>query len=460
MSGNLKPVADSKNIVYAPTLVAVPTLPAVSPSPLARFRGLVALGAATIGIFVVGLGGWSFFAPLESAAIAAGVVEAETKRKTIQHLEGGIVGEILVRDGDVVTIGQPLIRLDDVRARTQLAALKGQLWDAQAREARLLAERDALGIIDYPADLAQAADPAVRLILAGQTKIFETRKSVLDSRTALIGQRIAQIREEIIGLRAQEVASRKRIGLLGQEIVGIRDLVNKGFVPKPRLLALEREQVESEGRLGELVAQVARARQTIAEAEINILSLQNDAQNEIAQALRDTQNQIHDLTEQIQAAGHVLTRTEVRSPESGVVTDLRVHTPGGVIAAGQPLLDLVPQHDRLIVMAQIRPEDIDLVRPGLFAHVLLLPYRQRRTPPIDGTVIYVSADHLIEPKTGLSYYAARIEVDEQMIRNLNDQVELVPGMPAEVMIKTGKTTVAFYALAPILDSFNRAFREN
>jgi HlyD family secretion protein len=307
--------------------------------------------------------------------------------------------------------------------------------------------------------LTAADDPAIRLIIAGQTKIFETRRSVLDSKAALIRQRIAQVQEEIVGLRAQEVAARKRIGLLGQEIVGIRELVNKGFVPKPRLLALEREQVESEGRQGELIAQIARARQTIAEAEINIFSLQNDSQNEIAQALRDTQNQIHDLTEQIQAASHVLTRTEVRAPEPGVVTDLRIHTPGGVLAAGQPLLDLVPQNDRLIVTAQVRPEDIDLVRPGLFAHVHLIPYRQRRTPPVDGTVVHVSADHLVDAKTGQPYFLARIEVDETMLRSL-EEVELVPGMPAEVMIKTGKSTVAFYALAPILDSFNRAFREN
>ncbi len=448
------------NVVYAPTLVAVPTVPAASASPFPRFRGLAALGIGIVGLFIAGFGGWSFFAPLESAAIATGVVEAESRRKTVQHLEGGIIGEILVNDGDFVTEGQPLIRLDDVKARTQLAALKGQLWDAMAREARLLAERDARESIIYPASLVQQMDdPAVQLVLAGQNKIFETRSSVLGSKTALIGQRIAQIREEIVGLRAQESATRKRIGLLNQEIAGIRELVNKGYVPKPRLLALEREFVESEGRLGELTAQIARARQTIAESEINILSLQNDSQSEIAQSLRDTQNQIHDLAEQIQAANHVLARTEVRAPEAGIVTDLRVHTPGGVVAAGQPLLDLVPQQDRLIVTAQIRPEDIDLVRPGLFAHVQLIPYRQRRTPPIDSTVSYVSADRLVDQATGQAYYAARVEVDEEMLKRL-DGVEMVPGMPAEVLIKTGESTVAFYALAPILDSFNRAFREN
>lgn len=453
------PANGAAHIVYAPTLVAVPAAPEAPSTPFSKFRGLATLGVGIVGLFIVGLGGWSVLAPLESAAIAAGFVEVETRRKTIQHLEGGIVGEILVKDGDYVTEGQVLLRLDGVKARTQLAALKGQLWDALAREARLLAERDANLSIVFPATLAQQVDdPAVQLILAGQNKIFEARGSVLSSKTALIGQRIAQIREEIVGLRAQESATRKRVGLLNQEIVGIRDLVNKGYVPKPRLLALERELVDSEGRLGELIAQIARSRQAIAESEISILSLQNDSQNEIAQSLRDTQNQIHDLREQIQAANHVLTRTEVRAPEAGVVTDLRVHTPGGVVAAGQPLLDLVPQKDRLVVTAQIRPEDIDLVRPGLAALVQLIPYRQRRTPPIDSTVTYVAADRLLDQTTGQPYYAARIEVDQAMLEAL-DGVEMVPGMPAEVLIKTGETTVAFYALAPILDSFNRAFRE-
>lgn len=451
-------VKEPVGVVYAPTLVAVPTFPDPPSTPFARFRALAVSGLLAVFLFIFTAVAWSTVAPLESAAIATGLVESETRRKVIQHFEGGIVGEILVKDGDHVTEGQVLLRLDDVKARTQLASLQGQLWDALAREARFLAERDARTSIVFPTALSRHDDPAVRLILAGQNRIFEARGSVLNSKTALITQRIAQIKEEIVGLRAQEVATRKRVGLLSQEIVGIRDLVNKGFVPKPRLLALERELVDSEGRLGELIAQIARARQTIAESEISILGLNNDSQNEIAQSLRDTQNQIHDLTEQIQAASHVLTRTEVRAPEAGIVTDLRVHTPGAVIAAGQPLLDIVPREDRLIVTAQVRPEDIDLVRPGLFAHVQLIPYKQRRTPPIDARVIYVSADRLVDQTTAQPYYAARVEVDEAMLAGLGD-VEMVPGMPAEVMIKTGETTVAFYALAPILDSFNRAFRE-
>ncbi len=446
--------------VYTPTVADIASNDDIPPTPFARFRAIAWAGIGTVAIFLVGFGAWSVLAPLESAAIAPGVIEAETSRKTIQHLEGGIIGEILVKDGEAVTAGQALIRLNDVKARTQLVALTGQIWDAMAREARFLAERDKHDEIRYPESLTQhARDPAVKLVMAGQTKIFQARRSALDSKIALIKQRIAQVREEVIGLRAQETASRKRLALLSDEAAGLRQLLGKGFVPKPRVLALERDIVETEGRRGELVAQIARAQQTIAELEVNIISLENDTQNEIAQSLRDTQNQIHELVEQIQAAAHVLTRTEVRSPEAGVVTDLRVHTPGGVIGAGEPLLDLVPREDRLIVTAQIRPEDIDLVRAGLPAQIRLIPYRQRRTPPIAGRVIHVSADRLLDQRTGQPYYLAKVEADEAMLKRL-EEVEMVAGMPTEVMIKTGKTTVALYALAPILDSFNRAFREN
>jgi HlyD family secretion protein len=216
---------------------------------------------------------------------------------------------------------------------------------------------------------------------------------------------------------------------------------------------------EMEGKIGDTTAQIARARQSIAEAEVDILSLQNDRQKEIADELRETQKKRHELQEQAQAAADVLARTEVKAPESGVVTDLHVHTPGGVVAAGEALLDLVPDADRLVVEAQVRPEDIDRVHEGLAAQVRLLPYKQRRTPPIDATVIYVSADRLVDKHTNLPYYAAKLRVDEAALAALGDDVKMVPGMPSEAMIKTGVSTVAIYALSPILDSFHRAFRE-
>jgi HlyD family secretion protein len=428
-------------------------------NPLARCRELVIAGFGLMGVFVIGFGTWSAFAPLESATVAAGSVVSESSRKTIQHFEGGIIGAILVHDGDAVKAGQTLIRLDDTKPRTTLASLHGQLWDAKAREARLLAERDGESRIDFPADLlAQQRDPTVAQAISGQQKIFDTRRTLQQSKIAAIGERINQVREEIGGYQAQEKAARQHIASLDEELVGARELVAKGLERKPRVLALERERADTEGKRGDSIAQMARARQTIAESEVNILSLKNDTQKEVADELRDTQKKLHELDEQAQAATDVLARTEVKAPEDGVVTDLKVHTTGGVINQGEALMDLVPQQDRLVVEAEVRPEDIERVHEGLPAQVRLLPYKQRRTPPLDAEVIYVSADRLLDKKTNQPYYAAKLRIDETQLASM-PEIKLVPGMPTESMIKTGETTVALYALSPIFDSFHRAFRE-
>jgi HlyD family secretion protein len=429
-------------------------------SPLAMARGIAIAGIATVTLFVGVLGTWSIYAPLESAAMGPGFVEAETNRKTIQHLEGGIVGEILVKDGNLVRAGQTLIRLDDTKPRTTLAALQGQYWDARAREARLIAERDGEETIAWPAKLeAQQSDPAVAQVLAGQQKIFTTRRDLFRSKREVIEQRIAQVNEEIAGYRAQEKATVERIALITEEIRGVKQLADKGLERKPRLLQLQRELAEIQGRRGELAALIAKAQQTIAESEVQILNQKNDTQNEVATQLRDTQQKIHELAEQMQAASDVLSRIEVKAPQDGIVTDLKVHTRGGVVQAGEPLMDLVPAKDNLIVTVQVRPEDINVVREGLTAHVRLIPYKARRTPQIDGKVIYVSADRLTDKRTDQAYYAAKVRLDAEELAKLEGEVELYPGMPAEAMIKTGESTVALYALAPILDSFHRAFRE-
>lgn len=435
-------------------------------SPLPRIHAPLVAGAAVMAIFVVGFGLWSSFAPLQSAAVASGVVAVESYRKTVQHLEGGIIEQILVKDGDYVTEGQPLMRLDDTRARTAYAAVEGQLWDATAREARLMAERDGKDAITFPAQLLDRADKdaTASQIIAGQQTIFAARRTLLESKIAAIRQRIQESKEEIKGLGAQDAAAQTRLNLIAVEISDSRKLLASGLDRKSHLLQLQRDQAEIQGNRGQLSAQIARAQQTIAEAEVDILTLQHDSAAEVAQQLRETEEKVHELREQLQAAADVLSRIEVRAPEAGVVTDLRVHTPGGVVKPGDPLLDLVPKADRMIVKARVRPEDSDSVRVGLPALVRLLPYKQRRTPPVEGKVVYLSADRLIDDRPeagqpiGQPYYLAKIEIDEAALKKL-PEVQLVPGMPAEAMIETGKTTVALYALGPILDSFDRAFRE-
>jgi HlyD family secretion protein len=444
-----------------PVLDLTAVLPPPPPSPFHRMRLLAVSAFALVCVFVLGFGIWATQAPLESAAIAGGAIEAESSRKTIQHLEGGIIGRILVKDGDAVEAGQALVRLDDTRPRAALQVLQGQLWDAQAREARLLAERDGQSAIQYPQALLDVVkdNPAVSEILNGQNKIFDTRRRLQESRIDVIRQRKAQTEREIEGLRFQEGAAAKRGAIIREELASVQPLVTKGLQTKPRLLQLEREQAEIEGRRGDTLAQIARAQQAVGEADAQILKLESDLHSEVAQTLRETQSQIFQLLERIQAATDVLARTEIRAPEAGTVTELRIHTPGGVVAAGEPLMDLVPRQDRLIVRAQVKPDDIDLVRPGLQALVRLLPYKQRRVPPVEGVLTYVSADRQVDKQTEQVYYVARIQLDDATLRQLPD-VEIMPGMPVEILIKTGKFTVAHYVMRPVLDSFNRAFREN
>ncbi|NGO52212.1 HlyD family type I secretion periplasmic adaptor subunit [Allomesorhizobium camelthorni] len=436
-------------------------LPPPSGTPFRRLRLLAASAFAVVGVFVIGFGLWAIYAPLESAAIAAGAIEAESRRKTIQHLEGGIIGRILVADGDEVTAGQALIRLDDTRTRTTVQMLQMQLWEALALEARLLAEREGSETITFPEALTSAAqgDPSLAETMAGQINIFDTRRRLQSSRISVIQQRKAQTRREIAALRFEVEAATKRAAIIKKELATVAPMVIKGLQTRGRLLHLEREQAEFDGRIGETLAQVSRAEQAVGESEAMILQLKSDHYTEIAQTLRDTQALIFQLLERIQAANDVLARTVVRAPEAGTITDLRIHTLGGVVVAGEPLMDLVPHQDRLIVLAQVKPEDIDLVRPGLEARVRLLSYKDRRVPPVEGVLTYVSADRFVDKETERAYYTAHVRINEAHLREL-PEVEIMPGMPAEVLIKTGQFTVAQYMLRPFLDSFNRAFRED
>ena len=429
-------------------------------SPRTSLRGVTLAGNLLVLCFVLGLGTWSSFAPLESAAIAPGVVEPESSRKTIQHLEGGIVRKILVADGDVVSSGQTLIALDDTRARAEVESLRAQLWDAMAREARLLAEQQDRDRVTFPAELQSIAErnaPAAAL-LSAQRNIYETRHEVFESQLAIINQKKSEITEEIQGLKAQAAAAAQRSAIVSEELDMVATLVDKGLERRPRLLNLQREMADVEGRRGEIAAQISRAEQVINESNATRYKLESDRQNDIAQSLREAQNQKFQLREKLLGAEDQLSRTEVKAPEDGVVTELRIHTPGGVIAAGAPLLDLVPRQDRLIVTARLRPEDIDVVYPGLKAEVHLLPYNQRRVPRLKGTVMQVSADRLVDGRTEQSYYSTKIRVEDPRIAE--QHIRIIPGMPAQVFITTGHTTVALYALRPLIDSFHTAFHED
>ncbi|WFU07896.1 HlyD family type I secretion periplasmic adaptor subunit [Rhizobium sp. CB3090] len=452
--------AAKKFLSYAPVLDADFTRLA-PPSPMPVLRSVKRTGNLLICVFILGFGIWSLLAPLKSAAVASGVVEPEFSRKTIQHLEGGIIRQILVKNGDAVTSGQVLIELDDTKSRSERDSIQGQLWDAEGMHARLVAEQNGTDQITFPSDLVALMNdtPSVRAIMVGQQRIFETRRQVMQSEIGITQEKMRQVQQEIIGLGAQKTSLADRAEISRQEMESASSLVSKGAEKKSRIFNLGREKADIDGQAGEVDAQISRAYQVISEAQANLVKLQSDRLNEVAQGLRDTEGQILQLSERLRAIDDQLARTEIRAPEDGVIMDLRFHTPGGVVGAGEPLVDLVPRQARLVISAHVRPEDINLVHSGLEAQVHLLPYNQRRVPLLKGIVDYVSADRLVDKQTGQAYYAATIRITDERLAKMHD-VAMVPGMPAQALIETGKSSVAFYAIRPLLDSFNRAFRED
>ena len=420
---------------------------------LAALRGPLLAGLAVGGAFFGGFGVWASVAPLDGAAIASGVLSVESSRKAVQHLEGGIVGEVLVRNGDYVEAGEPLIRLDETRPRAALEMLKLQRAAAAALSARLVAERDGAEAVVFPDWLAGGAEARV------EASVFEARREALRGQTAILTQRAAQHRQEIAALAAEIDSARKQGALIAEEIADVQALYDKGLERKARLLGLQRQAAEIEGRKNRNEAMIAKVRRDIGETELRIVELRTTLLNEAVDGLRETQEKLASLDEQIRAAEDVLSRTVVSAPSSGVVVDLQVHAAGAVIQPGQQLMELVPQDDKLVVEARVEPSDVDVVHAGLPAQVKLVAFNQRYAPALDGRVEWVSADRLTDERTGQPYYVIRVELEEGQEARLENE-PLYPGMPAEVMIATGSRTMLDYLASPLFRAIDRAGRES
>lgn len=421
---------------------------------------LVLIGALIIGGFFLGLGGWAAFVPLKSAAIAIGQVTVDGRRKTIQHLEGGIVREIVVKEGDEVAKGDLLVVLDDIRARSDVNLLNGRLAAALAIRARLAAERDRAEGIAFPDEIDRLInDENERIeLIEGELTIFEERRNFLSSQTSINRQRIEQLKSEIAGLRDEVVALNRQLDLIGQEEEGLSGLVEKGLARKPQLLELQRRQADLGGELARNKAAIARAQQQIGETELTIIDIRTRFLNEVVGQLQEVQTEIADLRDRMAAAADIIRRTEVTAPVSGVVVNVQINTAGGVISSGQPLLDIVPKAGGLTVEARVSPGDIDVVHSGLAAQVRISAFKIAENPILAGRVRTVSADALSDERTGETFYLAQIELDD--LSPLPPGAELQPGMPAEVMIVTGEQTPLQYLLEPIRISLRRAMRES
>jgi HlyD family secretion protein/epimerase transport system membrane fusion protein len=416
-------------------------------------------GYSVVVVLGAGLGGWASTAPLASAALAPGVVSPDGYRKTIQHLEGGIVQAIHVREGDLVAVGHELVTLDETQARARHKELRERYADLLAMEARLLAERNGSEDIVFPEELAAMADVDARRSMDGQASLLASRRATRMGREQILEQRILQLDEEITGLKEMIAAQDEQLALLEQEVEGAQTLYDEGLESLPRLLALRRAKAEIDGQKAANRAQIARKGQEIGETRMQVLTMRDEEAERVNEELTKVRGGLAELRSQLASRKDVLTRTVVRAPISGTVMNVRVTTESGVLMPGEPILDIVPVDGKLIIDARVTPNDIDNVRPGLEARVLLTGYRQRSLPQIHGVLRSISADSLVEDRSGNSYYLAKVEVDPDDIAQLED-IRLIPGMPADVMILNGERTFLDYILRPLMDSVTRSFRES
>jgi HlyD family type I secretion membrane fusion protein len=434
----------------------------MSPAPRAvplSIRGQALLGLVIILVLFGGFGAWAALAPLAGGVVAGGRITVDSNLKAVQHLEGGIVQGLLVRNGDLVEAGQVLIRLDPTRARASLETIQANLDADEVLYARLLAERDGQTDLVVPEAFAGRLDaPKIRRMLDSQRRLMVSRRTTLEGQVSILEQRTGQLGEQLQGLEIQVKAMDRQLSLIEEELAGLRELFAKGFTERTRILALEREAARLEGERGANLATIAETKKAIGEANLQIIQLRQTFTQQVLTESREVETRIFELRERVVAARHVLAHIDIRAPTDGIVAEMAVHTEGGVIRPGDTVLKLVPIHDRLLIEANIRPTDIDNVFQGQQALITLSAFSQRTTPTLNGHVEYVSADSLEDRTTGENYYVARVSVPDTEVARLNGR-HLLPGMPAEVMIKTETRTPVEYLLKPLNDSLRRAWRE-
>jgi HlyD family secretion protein len=421
-------------------------------------RNLVLAGVGAVAIGFGGFAAWAVTARLDNAAVANGTVVVDSKRKTVSHLEGGILKTLVKAEGERVSKDEPLLRLEDARARAELQHLQGKRVGLEARLARLRAEQNNTAEIDFPDDIENARTPIAREVVIAERKLFGARTQVHDGKVRIQQRVIEQHQAEAEALQAQIDAVRNQRTLIDDEVKMIADLYEKRYAKRSQLVELQTKQSELAGKGGEMAARKAKAEQAVAGANLEILSIGLERQSEIAKDLQDSQLQLSEVVERIVQAEDVLRRLVVLAPQEGIVANIRMRTAGSVIPAGEAILDIVPEQEPLIVEAKVDPRDIDSVRIDAETRVRLTAFNARLLPPLLAKVSYVAADQLIDEKTGAAYFIVRAEITPESLRE--NKVTLHAGMAAEVLIVNGKRFAADYLLSPFTDSFNRAFRED
>jgi HlyD family secretion protein len=430
--------------------------PIVTNTSLRRFQ---LLGFASIFVMFGVVGGWSVLTELNGAVIAPATIMVESFSKKVQHKEGGIVGEIRVKDGDRVEVGQPLVILDNTETKAELAIIGGLLDEALTKRARLEAQRDKATEITFPPEIAARASEAdLAAIMAGQTKLFAARLSTINGKKEQLSQQIDQLTEQIGGLDSQKISKDRQLDLINGELKDLKDLQSKGLVPVSRVMAMDRETASLDGQRGELVANKASAEAHIAEVKLQILQVDEEDQSQTLTELRDIEGKVAEYKERKLAAASRLERMVIKAPITGSIYQLAVHTIGGVISPGEPIMLIVPEADDLVLQAQVKPQDIDQVQAGQFAHVKFPAFNSRITPDISAEVTQVSADTSRTDQNSPPVYIVRLTISAAELAKLGSN-KLKPGMPAEAFIQTRAQTPLSYFLKPLTDQFAHALRE-
>jgi len=421
-------------------------------------RQTLAIMAASL-LLVVGLGGWAATTEFSGAVIASGQLVVDSNVKKVQHPTGGVVGALHVRDGTRVNAADIVVQLDDTQTRANLAIVVKALNELAARQAREEAERDDADTVTFPAELlARKDNPDVAKAVTGELRQFETRRAARDGQKAQLRERTVQLRQEIGGYEAQIASKEKQIDWITKELVGVNELWEKNLIPYTRVTSLERDKERLVGERGQLIAAIAQAKGKIVETELQILQVDQDMRAEIGRDLAEIRAKTAELVERKVAAEDALKRVDIRAPIDGVVHQLTVHTVGGVISPGEPIMLVVPQADSLEVEAKVAPQEIDQLRVGQPAVLRFVAFSQRTTPEIDGTVSRISADVSEDSKSGYRYYTIRVSVSDRELTRLGN-VKLVPGMPVEVLMQTSPRSVISFLVKPFQDQLARAFRE-
>jgi HlyD family secretion protein len=424
-------------------------------------RRPVILGLLASFALVLGFGLWATLTSISGAIVAQGQIEVERDRQIVQHPDGGVVEEILVTEGARVAAGDPLIRLDGAAIRSELTIVEGQLSELVGRFARLVAERDDASTLVFSEEVLALAgsSPDVAAQIEGQRRLFEARRATLAEERELLLKRIDQILSQADGVAAQRTALATQLELIEQELASQQSLLDKGLAQAGTVLALQREQARLEGQLGELAAELAKTEGQVTEIEIQISSLDTRRREEAATELRQIGPMMLELAERRRALGERIERLEIRAPVAGIVLGLQVTTPRAVLRPADPVLFVIPQDRPLVITARIAPIHVDEVTVGQAAELVFSAFSSRDTPHLQGHVTLVSADALTDSQTGATYYTAELELDDGEQTRLGTR-ELLPGMPVEVFLQTGKRSPLAYLVKPFTDYFARAFRES